>query len=53
MTKRLVRQRPDAAAEQAWTAEGSRLTASLQRARPDMQVWFWHDGTARLAGKTG
>ena len=39
--------------EQEWTAEGSRLAASLQRALPDTQVWFWHDGTARLAGKTG
>ena len=53
MTKRLVRQRPDAAAEQAWTAEGSRLSAWLQRPLPDTQIWFWHDGTARLAGKTG
>ena len=38
--------------EQEWTAEGSRLAASLQRALPDTQVWFWHDGTPRLAGRT-
>jgi len=31
--------------EQEWKVEGARLAAELQHALPDVDVWYWDDGS--------
>ena len=39
--------------EQDWKDEGARLAAELQHALPDVDVWYWDDGSGRRVGLAG
>lgn len=39
--------------EQDWKDEGARLAAELQHALPDVDVWYWDDGSGRRVSVAG